>query len=89
MWKFAKLKKAPDGTVIPDNVLVPCPLSGVQVKRLASKCCPDCKYFEGLAMLAWADTDEDNAKIKKLPWPKRYAIRCVTIAEWTTEEIFE
>ncbi len=88
MWKFAKLPIAPD-VEIPDNVLVPCPISGVQVKRLAHKCCPDCKYFEGIAVMTWADNEEEQARIDKLPWSKRYAIRCVTVAEWVTEEIFE
>ena len=89
MWKFAQLKKAPADVIIPDNVLVPCPISGKQVKRFAAKCCPDCEYFEGLALLAWADNEEDQKKIDAMPWPRRYAIRCVTVAEWITEEIFE
>jgi len=89
MYKFAKLPIETESVSIPNNILVPCPISGIQVKRFASKCCPNCQYFKGLAKLTWADTDEEKEKIKDLSWSRRYAIRCETIAEWITEEIFE
>lgn len=89
MYKFAKLPIETELVSIPSNILVPCPISGIQVKRFACKCCPNCKYFEGLAKLTWADTDEEKEKIKDLSWSRRYAIRCKTIAEWITEEIGE
>jgi len=85
MYKFAKLPIETEDVSIPKNVLVPCPISGIQTKRLAYKCCPNCEYFKGLAKLTWADTEEEKAKIINLPWSKKYAIRCVTVAEWITE----
>lgn len=92
---FAKLPIETKQVSIPENVLVSCPISGVQVKRFAFKCCPSCQHFNGLAKLTWADTDEENAAINKaiedktLSWSKVYAIRCVCVMEWITEEIAE
>jgi len=92
--EFASLRKI-EGIEIPDNILVPCPISGQQVRRFAAKCCPDCEHFDGLAKLTWADTDEENAAInesiknKTLSWSKAYAIRCICVMEWMTEEISE
>ena len=83
------------GVDIPDNILVPCPISGKQVRRFAAKCCPDCEHFDGLGKLTFADTDEENAAIneaiknKTLSWSKVYAIRCICVMEWITEEISE
>lgn len=91
---FAKLHPV-HGVDIPDNILVPCPISGKQVRRFAAKCCPDCEHFDGLGKLTFADTDEENAAIEKaiknkdLSWSKVYAIRCVCVMEWITEEISE
>jgi len=92
--EFAKLQKA-HGIEIPDNILVPCPISGKQVRRFAAKCCPDCEHFDGLGKLTYADTDEESAEINKaiknktLSWSRVYAIRCVCVMEWITEEISE
>jgi len=83
------------GVDIPDNILVPCPISGKQVRRFAAKCCPDCEHFDGLGKLTYADTNEENAAINKaindktLSWSRVYAIRCVCVMEWITEEISE
>ena len=90
---FASLQKTTGE--IPDNILVPCPISGKQVRRFAAKCCPDCEHFDGLGKLTFADTDEENAalieaiKNKDLSWSKVYAIRCACVMEWITEEIAE
>ncbi len=92
--RFASLPQI-IGVEIPDNILVPCPINGKQVRRFAAKCCPDCEHYDGLGKLTFADTDEENAAInkaiddKKLSWSKVYAIRCVCVMEWITEEISE
>ena len=92
--EFAKLQKV-HGVEIPGNILIPCPISGKQVRRFAAKCCPDCEHFDGLGKLTFADTDEENAAIiesiknKTLSWSRVYAIRCVCVMEWITEEISE
>lgn len=91
---FASLNIA-ETREIPDNILVPCPISGKQVRRFASKCCPDCEYFEGLGELVFANTPEESKKImdavknKDVSWSKVFAIRCVCVMEWITEEIIE
>ena len=92
--RFAALPKI-IGVEIPDNILVPCPIGGKQVRRFAAKCCPNCEHFDGLGKLTFADTDEENAAIneaienKTLSWSKVYAVRCICVMEWVTEEISE
>lgn len=84
--KFANLQIETKDIQIPHNILVPCPISGKQRSRLAAGCCPECKYFLGLGKLVFADTEEEQAKIDKLPFAKKYAIRCNTVMEWTLTE---
>ncbi len=83
---FAKLPILNRAIQIPNNVIVPCAITGIQTNRLAANCCQQCKYFVGIAQLAWADDEAEQAEIEKHPWPSIYAIRCNMVMELICQE---
>ncbi len=54
---------------IDDRVLIDCPATLPKI-RYASKCCPPCEHFDGIARKAW---DDEN---KPLDWDVEFCIRC-------------
>ena len=59
-------------TDIPEGVIIPCPLEGFANKK-ASKRCPTCPHFEGIAQMGTEGS-----------WSQQHVIRCAHVIERRT-----